>query len=862
MTVRPAHHLRMLPPIPSRQIREADLLNWYFARRGSILEQPARFMSIHLATLGQLKVFKDEQEILLPVQRRVRAALLVYLAMERDVSREKIASVFWPDSGEDKARHALSQALYQLRQIIGEEDWLIVAGDRIRVPSLVQIDACTFEESVQAKEYDVALNLYGGPFLSGVDNLPPNSNFQNWADAQRAHLERLHRQARREMIAKQTSATNYVTAVATARDWIRISPAEDEAHHKLIELLAETGQRTEAVRHFESYERQLAKEDLRPLDETVALVASLRREDLSRAAEVVKMRRNLEDATRHDMPGIESDQVASSRPKKGRRAVSVRGKRALIGGLLCGVLAMAAFFARPRASAKNDELLPLRIAVLYFDDFTRNGDLSYLANSFTEAIIHELTRVEGLDVVSRTGVKPFRNTTISVDSIAKILNAGTLVEGSVESVGDQLRVTVQLVHGSTGSHILSEQLQGSGDDLLRLKDELVQKVALLLRRHLGREIELEHARNETKSERAWRAYARAEFQLDVALPERSGDERELALSRAERYYQEAAAIDPRWMEPRVGLAEVAYRRSRIALEANVSDDWIAMGLSALAPVFAADSVNARAFEVRGTLRYWRYLRLGNGLAPASAESLLKAGRSDLERAVRIDPTRARAYSVLSHLLYIIDVAAAVDAAKMALNADPYFLLERSGSDVTTNVLQRAILGSYDLERPSDLKRFCSEGRKVYPEDPRFTSCELLLLTMPTEPSDISRAWSLLAKYDSLTSASSKYPPDRVQYNHANALLDVAIVIARAAEGNVTLTDSARHVGVRARNAIALVDTNGYEKPKVAFLHTLLGDKQTTIRILEDYKKSYPEDNFAGHWWWRNLRHDTRAKHLF
>ena len=240
-------------------------------------------MSLHLVTLGQLKVIRDGREIPLPVQRRVRVALLVYLAIEREVTREKLASVFWPDSEEEKARHALSQALYQLRQLIGE-DWLIVAGDRIRVSSSVQVDADMFARAVQNEEYDVALKLYSGAFLSGVDNLPSTANFENWADAQRAHLERLHRQARRETIRAQSAASDHQAAIATARAWVGVTPAEDEAHHKLIELLAQSGQATEAIRHFQSYERQLAKEDLRPLDETTALIASLERNDLSRTA--------------------------------------------------------------------------------------------------------------------------------------------------------------------------------------------------------------------------------------------------------------------------------------------------------------------------------------------------------------------------------------------------------------------------------------------------------------------------------------------------------------------------------------------------------------------------------------------------
>ena len=82
-------------------------------------------------------------------------------------------------------------------------------------------------------------------------------------------------------------------------------------------------------------------------------------------------------------------------------------------------------------------LKPTDVAVLYFDDFSLGGELEYLANGITEALIHELSQVEALRVVSRNGVKPFRDPTISLDSLARVLGVGSIVEGSVEGSGDE-----------------------------------------------------------------------------------------------------------------------------------------------------------------------------------------------------------------------------------------------------------------------------------------------------------------------------------------------------------------------------------------------------------------------------------------
>ncbi|NIQ55016.1 MAG: SARP family transcriptional regulator, partial [Gammaproteobacteria bacterium] len=91
-------------------------------------------------------------------------ALLVYLAMEREASRDTLLGLLWPDRPEDRARHTLNQTLYELRRLLGD-DWAAVEGDRVRIAEHVTCDAVAFERAVAGQDADQALELYAGAFL-------------------------------------------------------------------------------------------------------------------------------------------------------------------------------------------------------------------------------------------------------------------------------------------------------------------------------------------------------------------------------------------------------------------------------------------------------------------------------------------------------------------------------------------------------------------------------------------------------------------------------------------------------------------------------------------------------------------------
>lgn len=232
-------------------------------------------MAIELFVLGHPRVEVDGRDLPSFQRQKLRLALLTFTAVEREASREQLVGVFWPDRPQDAARHALSQTLYEIRQEL-PDDPFIVDGDRIRTSDRVGVDAAALEAALAADDAATACTLYRGPFLEGA-YLWRTREWEAWVDMQRARMVRLHRKARRLLLAARDAEGRLADALVTAREWVALDVDEDEAHHHLIDLLARNGRRTAALEHYESYARRLREEqDVEPLDETRVLVERIR----------------------------------------------------------------------------------------------------------------------------------------------------------------------------------------------------------------------------------------------------------------------------------------------------------------------------------------------------------------------------------------------------------------------------------------------------------------------------------------------------------------------------------------------------------------------------------------------------------
>ncbi|MGH7576534.1 MAG: tetratricopeptide repeat protein [Longimicrobiales bacterium] len=233
-------------------------------------------MTIRLTTLGGLRVVGDHGELEAVFGRRLRAALFVYLAVERRAARASLAALFWANCPEEQARRRLRQGLYDLRKVLGD-GWIDATPHEVRVSTDVHADVHAFTAALERGDPEAAARLYGGPYLEGM-YLVDQTTWESWVDGRRAEYARCFRRACREWLEARRAAGDLRGAVQAAQRWVAPDPFDDEAQHRLIEVLAEAGERAEAIRQYETYARLLEPEGLRPLDQTATLIERVRSE--------------------------------------------------------------------------------------------------------------------------------------------------------------------------------------------------------------------------------------------------------------------------------------------------------------------------------------------------------------------------------------------------------------------------------------------------------------------------------------------------------------------------------------------------------------------------------------------------------
>jgi TolB-like protein/tRNA A-37 threonylcarbamoyl transferase component Bud32 len=548
------------------------------------------------------------------------------------------------------------------------------------------------------------------------------------------------------------------------------------------------------------------------------------------------------------------------------RGVAARGGRprvqlwaAVIAGLV--VLAGTGWGAwkvwhRPGAAsgAVAGGLDPHRIAVLYFQNESDRDSSRYLADGLTEGLIQQLDQVQGLDVISKGGVGQFRGDSIPRDSIASALGAGTLVTGTIEPEKGRLRVTTRLVDAS-GAEFARASFEQPAGNLLAIKDTLVQKVASLIRERLGEEIRLREQRNQTKNVEAWALVQRAEQARKQAEALVDKKDTTAAVARnfdlADSLYARAHAADSAWTEPLVGRASVAYRRSRlVGFDGVVAKPWIEKGKKFAEQALSLDPQNPDGLEVRGTLRYWGWL-LNIEPDPTAAKQLLNNAQNDLETAVRVRPSQASAWSILSHLYG--NTKGETDAKLAGLRAYEADAYLRDAPQV----INRLFIASYDLAQFTDAAHWCQEGARRFPNDFNFIKCQLWVMSTKVKEPDVKLAWKLA---DSLPKLS---PAGRQEYDAREARMIVAMVLARAG-----LADSAGRVAQRAR-AGPDVDPDQNLAYSEVYVHILRGDKDKAFDALKRYLAANPQRRASladtaqttSPWWFHSIEDEPRFKAL-
>ena len=267
--------------------------------------------------------------------------------------------------------------------------------------------------------------------------------------------------------------------------------------------------------------------------------------------------------------------------------------------LLCVLLVIGAgllwAFTRPTAHAlvQTQPATPVApaasVAVLPFANLTGEADKEYFSDGMAEELINELTDVPGLKVPARTSSFAYRGRNVDIRQIARDLGVATILEGSVRSAGERIRVTAQLINAQTGYHLWSKTYDEDFGNVFKLEDEVSAEIVQALKSSLNAQLPAAVAQAPpTQDPDAYRLYLQGSAANPVlAIP----------------FLNQAIAKDPRFARAYAARAEdsVAGASEGMFSYASVLTDAERDANTAL----ALDPSLAPAQAVLGTLNVWR-----------------------------------------------------------------------------------------------------------------------------------------------------------------------------------------------------------------------------------------------------------------
>jgi len=117
------------------------------------------------------------------------------------------------------------------------------------------------------------------------------------------------------------------------------------------------------------------------------------------------------------------------------------------------------------------------LAVLPLENLSRDPEQEYFADGMTEALITDLAKIGALKVISRTSVMRYKGTAKSLPEIASELNVEGILEGSVLRAGERVRITAQLIHAASDTHVWAESYDRDLRDVLALQSDVARAIA-------------------------------------------------------------------------------------------------------------------------------------------------------------------------------------------------------------------------------------------------------------------------------------------------------------------------------------------------------------------------------------------------
>ncbi len=148
------------------------------------------------------------------------------------------------------------------------------------------------------------------------------------------------------------------------------------------------------------------------------------------------------------------------------------------------------------------------LAVLPLTNLSGDPDQEYFSDGMTDALITDLAQMGSVKVISRTSIMRYKKTDKSLPEIARELNVGGIIEGTVQRSGGRVRITAQLIEGATDKHLWAQSYERDVKDVLALQDELARSIAGEIKARMTRQVQVRSGASHPVNPKAYEAYLR------------------------------------------------------------------------------------------------------------------------------------------------------------------------------------------------------------------------------------------------------------------------------------------------------------------------------------------------------------------
>ena len=437
---------------------------------------------LRLTTFGGLALSRDGVALTGAAAQRGRLSLLALLATAGSTgfSRDKLLLYLWPESDEERARHALKQAVYSVRRDLGAEDVIVGTATLSLNPDIITSDVREFEAAIAANDLATATKLYAGPFLDGF-HLKDSVEFERWSGESRARYAQMWSTATEKLATDFESRGDWRDAAGCWRSLAAAEPLSGRLAAKLIRALAESGDVGAAMSQFRVHESLLREElGTSPEKEVTALAESIKNGTWQRTP--VKVRQPT--PVKPTQPPVAVPSLGNTMAMPAMRMPTgatpaaqpvvvekPRRRRFAIGAAIAVVLLLAIVaavyqridpstrtFVRTLMSRKPVPVHPRQIVVAPFDNKTGDSTINAVGEQTADWLTRELGEAGFAVVDSRTALidtkvvekipRTFRNPDLNI-ALAEENGSAYVIVGSLYGTAKRLSADVSVIDVAT-----------------------------------------------------------------------------------------------------------------------------------------------------------------------------------------------------------------------------------------------------------------------------------------------------------------------------------------------------------------------------------------------------------------------------